>query len=245
MKKIALMLPPMSLEERYGKAIASVAGTFPPLGLLYLGTVLKDAGHKVTILDGSMTDFQHMLDTITREKPDVIGISVMTFLWPKVKDIIARLKNLLPDAFIVIGGVHATIAGKKCLEESAILDAVVYGEGEFTLLELVECLEKKQPFTAVKGLIYRDGGQVKENEPRPVMENIDKLPVPDRSLVPIADYLPAFSQYRKLPVTNMFTTRGCPFRCIFCIPDVLGKRCASAARSRSSMRSNTCRRSTA
>jgi magnesium-protoporphyrin IX monomethyl ester (oxidative) cyclase len=222
--KIALVLPPISLEERYGKAIAKVGGTLPPLGLLSLGTILKRASHQVIILDGSRTDFPSMLRIIFEEKPKIIGISVMTFTWPKVKEMIAMLKDKFPETFIVIGGVHATISKKKCLQESAQLDALVYGEGEYTLLELVNYIENGGDLNKIKGLIFRDNSFIVENPSRNVIENVDELSFPDRSLVNILDYVPAFSQYKKLPVTNIFTTRGCPYQCIFCIPDVLGKR---------------------
>lgn len=222
--KIALILPPMSLEERYGKAIAKVAGTLPPLGLLYLGAVLKKARHSVSICDGSKEDFASILNRLLDMKPDVIGITTMTFVWPKVKKIIPVLKKNFPKSFVVVGGVHATMAKGKCLEEEPLLDAVVYGEGENTIIELVERIARKDPLNGVKGIIFRDGSRIVENEPREVIENIDEIPFPARELVDISVYVPAFSQYKAAPVTNIITTRGCPYHCIFCIPDTLGKR---------------------
>jgi anaerobic magnesium-protoporphyrin IX monomethyl ester cyclase len=222
--KVALILPPVSLEERYGKAIANVAGTFPPLGLLTLGTMVKNAGHEPVILDGSRIDYQSIISLLDKEKPDIIGFSVMTFLWPKVQHMAQEFKTRFPLSLIIIGGVHPTLMAKRCMEECEALDAAVFGEGEYTLLELISALEKKRPFDGIQGMVFRKKKEVIENPARPVIENIDEIPIPDRSLLPITDYIPTFSQYRKLPVTNIFTSRGCPFKCVFCIPDVLGKK---------------------
>lgn len=222
--KIALVLPPMTLEERYGKAIAKVGGTFPPLGLISLGTYLKKYNYDVKILDGSRMDYASMLNILSEYKPDIIGITTMTFVWEKVKKIIIELKQKFPQTFIVIGGAHATMYRKVCMNESPLLDAVVYGEGENTLVELMQAVQNKGKLSNISGLIYRENGIIIEAPPRELIDDIDSLPIPDRSLVNISEYVPAFSQYRKLPVTNMFTTRGCPSKCIFCFPEVLGRK---------------------
>jgi len=221
--RVALILPPMSLEERYGKAIAKVAGTLPPLGLVSLGTVLKQAGHTPMILDGSRIDYQTILSALSREDPRVIGISTMTFVWPKAKRMLAQFRAAFPKAYLVIGGAHATMHGRGCLEESGELDGLVCGEGERTVLQLVDCLERNGDKKAIPGLIFRENGTIHENPPRAVIADLDTLPIPDRGLVPTRDYVPAFSQYRTRPVTNMFTTRGCPYKCLFCFPEVLGR----------------------
>ncbi|MGA2090775.1 MAG: radical SAM protein [Endomicrobiales bacterium] len=222
--KIALMLPPMTLEERYGKAIAKVAGTFPPLGLISLGTVLKHAGHDAFVLDGSRMDYARMREILLERKPDILGISGMTFVWSKVRTIMADIKKELPGICIIMGGAHATMYAEKCFADSEHLDIIVYGEGETTIIELVDAIENHKDKEPINGILYRDKGTLHRTPPRDIISDIDTLPIPDRSLVTIADYVPAFSQYRKLPVTNMFTTRGCPSRCRFCFPDVLGRK---------------------
>ena len=214
----------MTLEERYGKAIANVGGTLPPLGLISLGTMAKQAGHSVMILDGSRLDYHAIMTKLAEEKPDIIGWSVMTFAWPKANVMISQVKSRLPGVFTVVGGAHATICKRTCLQECSSLDAVVFGEGEYTLLELMARIEKAESLKGVCGLIYREHGEIHENPPRELIKDINVLPVPDRGLVDLVQYVPAFSQYKKMPVTNMFTTRGCPYRCIFCFPDLLGNK---------------------
>ena len=143
--KVSLILPPHTFEERYNKEIAKAAGTWPPLGMLYIAAMLLERGHEVQVLDGSKKD----IATISRElggfKPDLIGMNVMTFLWNKVKQYAEELKYRFPKSFIVIGGVHATFAKEKCLQESKSIDGVILGEAEFIMPELADCLAKHNP----------------------------------------------------------------------------------------------------
>lgn len=221
---IALILPPISLEERYGKGIAKVAGSLPPLGLLSIGAVLREGGHKVIVIDGSREDFSTMMLRLQEFLPQIIGISSMTCMWPKAKQLAAILRNRFPNSFLIAGGVHPTLMKEACLAEVPSLDAVVYGEGEYTALELCNKIEGGESLSAVNGLIYRDDGEIVKNPPREIIANLDLLPFPDRELVDVRGYTPAFEQYKRKPVTNVFTARGCPFQCIFCLPNLLGKR---------------------
>src|SRR3989344_1562073 len=120
--KISLILPPHTFEERYNKKIAKAAGTWPPLGILYIAAILLERGHKVQVLDGSKKDFFTINKELDRFKPDIIGMNVLTFLWNKVKNWAPDFKKRFPDCFIVIGGNHATILRSKCLEESNDID---------------------------------------------------------------------------------------------------------------------------
>lgn len=214
--KVHLIVPPHSYVDRYDKKVAKAAGTLPPLGILYIAAVLEKNGYKVSVTDGSKEDYYHMQKKIRKEKPDIVGVSSMTFLWNKAKKLISELKEEVPETFIVAGGPHPTIYKKRCLEESPLLDGVIVGEGEFAMLELVEKLEKGNPLKNVNGLIYRDGGKIVENPPRPLIPDLDALPLPARGLIDILDYVPAPEQYKVRPVTNMMGSRGCPFRCIYC-----------------------------
>ncbi len=214
--KVALILPPHSFEERYNKAIAKAAGTFPPLGILYMAAVLEKAGHKVIVLDGSVKDIFEVNDEIYKFEPDIIAINVMTFLWDKVKTWCMDLKAKYPDVFIVVGGHHVTQIKEKTLVESDSIDAVIIGEAEFAMENLVNALERKNSLVGITGVICRDGNSFHIGPPALRIENLDEIPFPARHLINIYDYIPALEQYKRLPVTNMITTRGCPYKCIFC-----------------------------
>jgi anaerobic magnesium-protoporphyrin IX monomethyl ester cyclase len=213
--KIHLLLPPHTFIERYDEKISKAAGSVPPLGLLYIASVLNKNGFKVSVSDGSKESYDDILKKLYREKPEIVGISVMTFLWNRTKQMIDEIKKMLPKTFIVVGGSHPTVFKKKCLIESPLLDAVVVGEGEYTMLDLAKNLEKRS-FGGIKGLIYRRKNKIFENPPRPFIKNLDSIPFPARNLINIFDYVPAPEEYKNLPMTTMISSRGCPFRCIFC-----------------------------
>ncbi|HLC63403.1 MAG TPA: radical SAM protein [Candidatus Nanoarchaeia archaeon] len=215
--KVSLILPPHTFEERYNKKIAKAAGTWPPLGILYIAAILLENGHKVQVLDGSKKDFLTINKELDKFQPDIIGMNVLTFLWNKVKSWTPNLKQRFPNSFIVVGGTHATVAREKCLEECKSIDGVILGEAEFILADLADALEKKKSLSNVKSFIYKEKDKIKINsEHYERLTDLDKLPFPARSLIDIYEYIPAAEQYKKLPVANMITSRGCPYKCTFC-----------------------------
>ncbi len=214
--KVALVLPPHTFEDRYNKSIAKAAGVLPPLGLLYIASVVREGGHEVAVLDGSVKDFYEINQRLDEFKPDIIGINVMTFLWDKVKKWLPELKQRFPGVFIIVGGAHPSVIKEGCLRESEHIDGIITGEAEYLMLELANNLENKKPLNEVKGLIYRDNDKIITNVPNERISDLDKIPFPARDLIDLNDYVPAPEQYKRLPVTNIITTRGCPYLCTFC-----------------------------
>ncbi len=171
----------------------------------------------MAVLDGSIKDFKTISAEIQRFQPDLLGLNVMTFLWDKVKAWAAKLKEDMPGMFVVVGGAHPTQIKEKCLSECAAIDAVVLGEAEYVFLDVANKVGQKKPLDGTPGLIFRGSdGRIKSGGPNPRIEDLDKIPFPARDLINIYDYVPALEQYKRLPVTNMITTRGCPYKCIFC-----------------------------
>ncbi|HAH21044.1 MAG TPA: hypothetical protein DCL49_09105 [Candidatus Omnitrophica bacterium] len=221
--RVALILPPITLKERYNKAIAYVAGSLPPLGLLSIATVLKNSGHEVIVLDGSMRSFSDIMLEIEVFKPDVAGITAMTIMWPKVKILSSELKKRWPSLNIIVGGVHASIIRESALSELPDVDAVAWGEGEFSLLEYLQEFHKLESAKPIAGIAFKlNNKNVVIGHNREPIKDLDILPIPDRVFLPVTKYVGAFEQYRLLPVTNMVTARGCPFKCTFCLPNLLG-----------------------
>jgi radical SAM superfamily enzyme YgiQ (UPF0313 family) len=222
--KVALVVPPIALEERYNKALANVTGSLPPLGLLTIGTMLREAGHDIRVLDGSVRTLDDIMSEFKEFVPDIVGISAMTLMWPKVKLLSKKLKEQWPKMNIIVGGVHATLIREKALSEIPDIDAVCWGEGEFSMLEYVDSFSNLNYREPIDGIAFRhNGGNFTIGKDRQPIKDINILPIPDRTLIPVHNYVPAIEQYKDHPVTNIFTTRGCPFKCIFCLPDLLGK----------------------
>jgi len=207
--RVALIVPPIRLEERYNKALANVTGSLPPLGLLSIATVLKRAGHDVVVLDGSVQGMYDILQGIKSLSPHIVGITSMTLMWPKVKILSKEIKKRWHNINVIVGGVHATLIKEKALYDISDIDAVCWGEGEFSMLEYVENLGSSNP---IDGIAFRDkNGDLVIGKDRDVIKDIDILPIPERDFVAVTKYVPAIEQYKKLPVTNIFTTRGCSY----------------------------------
>ncbi len=176
-----------------------------PNSLLFLAAVLERHGHEVQILDNQV-DAREPKDFISFA-PAVVGFSVLT--GPNIADAIAQsreFKGINPKTKIVWGNVHPSVLPNQTLSEPYI-DHVVIGAGEYTLLELVQHLEKGYPELAqIKGLAYKKDGKIFINEPRPFIKNLDELPDPAWHLIDVAAYMEK----------SLNTSRGCPFHCTFC-----------------------------
>lgn len=216
--KIALINPSPILGEKeqfYGQK-------WPPLGIILLGTILKEQGHQVRLLDQASNgfSFEELLNWITRVDPEVIGITAFTVGFLSSIKISQMAKKWNPNVKIVLGHYHPTICADKILEKyNHLIDYCVRGENEYILSNLINYLENdpnREP-TDILGLSYRFNGKIKHNLDCPVTKNLDDLPFPDRSLLNI--------QYRQnlagielmdSKFASTFFTRGCPYGCTYC-----------------------------
>ena len=178
-----------------------------PNGLLYMASVLEGAGHEVKVFDNVVSELTPP-DYARDFAPDVIGFSVLT--GPCIGNALIQSKEfkaLLPGVKVVWGNVHATCTTEQTLKEEAI-DFVVRGDGEYTLLELVNRLEKGDgDYAGILGIAWKDKeGRITINQPRPFIHNLDELPDPAWHLIDVPKYWDI----------TLNTSRGCPFKCSFC-----------------------------
>jgi len=182
-----------------------LGAVYPPLGLMYIGSVLKRANHRVMLIDMNVQRFDWR--NFNYSDFDVVGISVDTPRFPLAKQIALRAKN--HGVITVLGGPHATAEYESILREG-ICDYVVLGEGERTFLQLIESLERGEIHPQIDGLAYLSEGEVFAKPPE-FVQNLDELPFPDRENVKLYK-----TKFCGQPATNMITSRGCPFDCEFC-----------------------------
>jgi len=227
MASIFLANAPYSLDERYGK-LAPMGATLPHLGLLMLGAVLREAGHRVRIVDASALgrDYQYVLEEIKRFRPDVIALTAVTPSIIKTVSLAEKIKGAWPSLPIVIGGPHFTAVPEQTLLDYPVFDFGGIGEGENTLKELVEALSGDRSALEVPGVVFRKNGEVILGAQRPVIEDLDSLPFPAWDLLDGFPglYHPALFKYKKLPSTHVVSARGCPNKCIFCDTSVFSRR---------------------
>lgn len=226
MASIFLANAPYFLEERYGK-LASVGATLSHLGLLMLGAVLRKAGHRVRILDASAQGlgYEQTLEEAKNFQPDIIALTAVTPSIIKTVKLASMMKEVYPSAPIVIGGPHFTAVPEQTFIDYPVFDYGVVGEGENTIIELVEALSADKPPSDVLGVVFRENNRITFTPPRPPIKNLDNLPFPAWDLLDgfPSKYHPALFKYKKLPSTYIVSARGCPNKCIFCDTSVFSR----------------------
>ncbi len=216
--KILLVIPPWRPDDIFPSRTASVQINYwEPLGTLYVAATLREAGHQVRFMNGAFTSHREIIDEARSFQPDIAGIYSTTFGWKRAVLTAEGIKAVSQDIFTVAGGPYPIARRGKALEEARPIDAVVTGEGEMTLQELAQCLQRGGDLASVKGLAWRDGEGIVENPEMPLIEDLDSLPFPARDLLGEPDrYIPPPATYRRKPVAVVITSRGCNRRCIFC-----------------------------
>ncbi|MBI4739623.1 radical SAM protein [Candidatus Woesearchaeota archaeon] len=232
-KKVLLMNPPFSNEQRYGKGISRIGTALHPLGLLYIAAVLEKGGYSVEVLDAPVEglDETSTVEKIKSSKPDLIGIYTNTSNYNAVVKLSARIKSGLKTR-ILLGGPQTAINQQESLSNAAV-DFIVHGEAEFAILDLCnavncntvnadsakESLLNKSLLNIllnIKGLGFKWEEQTHVNPPADKIKDLDSLPYPARHLIDVSLYRPSPNHYTKLPHANMTASRGCPFTCTFC-----------------------------
>jgi len=152
-----------------------------------------------------------------------VGITTMTPTIGSAIKIAKGIKKNDNSRFIFMGGAHVTALPEKTLEDVPEIDTVVIGEGEITTAIVIERIKNKKNLKNVLGIAYREDGKIVVNSLRPIIKNLDSLPIPAYHLLPINKYRPYPPHGKKLPYMAVMTSRGCPFRCTFCSKPVHGK----------------------
>ena len=203
-KRILLLSPPFTKSQYKGYRLGEA------LGIRCLASFLEVNGHKVDALEPSLSQLS-IKDTakaILKEDYDLIGFTVpYGGLFPNVVKVIKTIRDAGFKGHITIGGHFSTFEHHDLLRYYKNIDSVVRHEGEHTLLELVNNLDTRNNFKTILGLSYREGENLYENRPRPLIENLDELPFPKRD---------EYSNYNEEDHYAMITSRGCYGKCSFC-----------------------------
>ncbi len=149
--------------------------------------------------------------------PDVVGVSVLTYNFYDSLQIMQWIKSLCPRVFVIYGGVHVALFPLETLRYK-VIDAIVLGDGEFTLEKILGALERKQSLEGIPGVYFKSNKKIIKNSKAQFIENLDSLPFLDCSLFELDKY-DIINRY-EIP---MLGSRGCPFQCTFCINPILAQ----------------------
>ncbi len=193
--KVVLAAPPWAVKGM-DQAMCS-----PPLGLLYLAGAVPD--HEIEIYDLKITPMKPAAFAEKLDGAQMFGMTIMTsglkYAQPYLE--VAKERGLTT----IVGGYHPTLCPE--IVEEPYIDIAVLGEGEITFRELCE----QKPLEEIKGLAYMKDGAVVQTDPRPLIENLDDLPLPRKDLIDMSKY-----QYLFNDADVIESTRGCPYQCTFC-----------------------------
>ena len=195
-KKVLIVNPPSRGEWR---------GIRPHIGQGYLAETLKENGIEYDVIDMNLGyKYKHLQEKIDIFKPDLVGMSLLTLEYKKFYNILSMVKAKRPNIKTVVGGPHVTILKDKVMKECDSIDYGVVYEGEKTLIELCKGNSDDEN---IKGLMSRKDGLISYPGPREFIQNLDELPFPRYEKFELNKYIPEI---------EIYSSRGCPFRCVFC-----------------------------
>jgi anaerobic magnesium-protoporphyrin IX monomethyl ester cyclase len=197
-----------------------------PLGVMYIASYLRNRyGYEVRIADIRVTGLEAPgLEAIIKEfAPDIVGISALTFESNAISWIASSAKKASPQTPVLLGGPHATAYPEKAIEIPNV-DYVVLGEGEITAGLLIDCLINGRDVSALKGIVYKRNGSITTTGRGEFIADINTLPMPAYDLVPLTLYknFDRFSRSGIGDYMGVFSSRGCPYRCVYC-HNIFGK----------------------
>lgn len=215
--RILLLNPRISGEVRYG-SYKSVGSYLPPYGLLSIAAMLEQHGHIVRVIDADSRrglNFEEIRLEIEHFKPEIIGMTCYSIGRQSLIETSKYIRDICP-AIQIVGGPHVTVLPEDLCHFQTI-DICVYGEGENTMLDIVNHYLDQKELTGIKGTVYRQNGQIRKAPPRDLIADLDILPYPAFHLLDnLHDYRPMQLTYKRRPVMTLVSGRGCPYKCIFC-----------------------------
>lgn len=233
--KICLVRPPSIVNP-----VSYIASLTPPIGLAYIASALRQAGHEVVLIDGigekplqsvpiaynlvlrGLT-FAEICERIPKDA-GLIGVSGMfSSEWIHIREMINQISAAHPSIPLIAGGEHFTAEPAVSMKQCPGLSLCVLGEGEETIVEVAAALEKGGDLKLVKGLALRDGDGILRTGERPRIRSIDEITKPAWDLVPLSAYWENSLSYgvnrgKSMP---MLASRGCPYQCTFCSNPVM------------------------
>jgi len=213
MLKVTLINPPQ--HTRYPQ---------PPMGLALIAAVLENARYQVSVVDANILGLKPEEVLPLVNDADVVGLTTMTPTIGAAIGIAHHLKRANPRLTIILGGCHATLLPEETLANAPEIDIIVAGEGDKTIIQLLQAIEERQPFEGVSGIAFRRDGRVVVNQATAETVELDSLPFLAYHLLPWQKYRPHPPHGRARPFGAIITSRGCPYHCSYCSKPIFGSK---------------------
>ncbi|MBM7616206.1 B12-binding domain-containing radical SAM protein [Alkaliphilus hydrothermalis] len=224
-EKVNVLLVVPRTSEKRSSAITQAGAEH--LGLAYLASFLRSYQYKVNIINMEIVDnlnvwqvtdsvdnlsYSYVLDQIAKENINFVGITVTLLTIHQSLELTKQIREKYPNIKICFGGPHVSVCPKQVIDNEAMVDFVIVGDGEEPLLQLVQAIENNESYENIPGLVFRDdsGKTIINKLTSSVNENIDILPRPSR------DDLIFAKQYGNIYEARLSTSRGCKEHCTFC-----------------------------
>lgn len=200
----------VNVDPRTGRMLGVDEGGWYMEGVASLSAVLKEAGHKVALYHlTSPVGRAGFQDALRREEPDLMGFVTMTREYPQVREYVSWAKDAL-DVPVISGSYHPTTLPEEVIATDGV-DMLCRGEGEAALLELVGRMDAGEDYRDTESIWVKQGDTVHRNPVRPLMEDIDVLPLPDFSVFDFSRLLST-----RINTGVVILSRGCPYSCTYC-----------------------------
>lgn len=221
--KILMLNPPFM--DKYSKSSRSPAVTksgtiYFPLWLSYATGVLDKKGHELKILDAPAKCLtkDEALKQVKEFNPQLVVIDTSTPSINSDLDFTKRIKEALPNVKTCLVGTHVSATVPEILpKDAAFVDFIARHEYDYTLPEVAEALEGKRALSDVLGISYVENGELKENPDRPYIQNLDELPFVSEVYKKYLDIEDYFYAHVSFPTVSIFSSRGCPSKCFYCM----------------------------
>jgi anaerobic magnesium-protoporphyrin IX monomethyl ester cyclase len=204
---------------------------FPPLGTLYAASLLRKNGYEVSLFDTNLLDSPKTIEPVLKTaKPNYLviyddGFNYLTKMClTNMREACFEMIRLgkIYNCTIIICSSDSTDHYQDYLKMGA--DYILQGEGEMSLLELLNALESETSIDDIKGIVFKKDNKTQVNPKREVLQNLDELPLPAWDLVDIESYKTIWKQSGQPFTLNIATTRGCPYKCNWCAKPIYGNR---------------------
>ena len=224
--KILLIVPPV--EDKYTNLVTNSnlltsIRKYPALGLGYIAAVLEHNNYPVEFIDMFALEmsYDELKMILEKSSPHYVGITTDIATIIPAKKITGMIHDLNPKCVVIGGGVNNSFYPNEIIA-GGCFDIGIIGEGEETIVELIDAIENGEDMGKIKGIAFRKGDEVIITDKRPVIKDLDSLPFPARHLMPNERYISNVG--KRNTITTMLTSRGCPFNCLFCTKETSYRR---------------------